>query len=944
MDRSRLPFLAFALLLSGASGLTLQVAWSDRLSVVLGAGDVAIAAVVAATMGGLALGAWLGGSFAGGGRPGIGYAAAELAVAGGALLVPALAHVVGFAESALVAAGGSPSAPGWIVFEGLGAIALLLLPATAMGAALPLLSPALGIDPERRGLGVLYAINTLGAAGGAAVASFWLLPAFGLASTERLAAGGHAAAGGLVLLLISARSPRAVRAPRGGAAPPLLLVALTLSSVASFVLEMLWSRLLAYLLGSALSGFGAMLALFLLGLALGAGAASHRSLAARPLASFVAVQGLAALAGGLAFLALGTGSALLPTSGVTLESRLLFAGALLLPLTLLLGAGVPLAFRAAAERGAAGAFAVGQILAASTVGAVAGVALGSFVLLPKAGFEGTARAAALLGLAAALAAALALPGRRRAAGGRSGPVVAGGVGLAGVALILLLPLERPDALLRRVAFGAFLSERGPLLFVEAGSSATVVVVDRGAGWRLATNGLPESLVLPPGARRGRLATAFGLGNLGSAARPGARTLFMVGLGGGVALETIPPGIERLRVAEIEPAVVAANRRLAPLRARDPLADSRLEIVSADARALLRRDRSRWELVVSQPSHPWTAAGAHLYCREFFELVHDRLTPDGVFVQWMGLAFLDAALLRELTATLLATFQELEVVQLDSGSLLFLGSDATLDPKPNAILPGGPDLWAEIGILDRGELADARILDTAGARRFAGDAPLLSENRNRLRFATAAADFRGLDPAALVELLAAHDPFAADADAPKRLRRLTERGFPVRARSLARRLEISVETADSEVKDDAVPRVIAAGRQAQAAGDRFALEKLTAALEAIPAGHVLGREAVLLRAQTLLLRREPQAAATAAALLARSLGQQASARELLVAAEAEMAAGNFRAARGLLDEVSSAYRHGAPAELRRAYGRLPEALLPFEDDRLEADVDSAARHP
>lgn len=961
MSPSRLSLLALALLFSGASGLTLQVAWSDRLSVVLGAGEVAIAAVVAATMGGLALGARLGGRFAAGRRPGIGYAAAELTVAAGALLVPALGRLVGAAESTLVASGWSATAPGWMLFEALAAIALLLLPATAMGAALPLLAPALGSDAERRGLGALYAVNTFGAAGGALAASFWLLPALGLEATERLAAAGHATAG-LLVLAVCARARRAERESGGGGAPAPLLAALAIASVASFVLEMLWSRLLTYLLGSSLAGFGAMLSLFLLGLALGAGVASVSRIAARPLASFVALQAFAALVSALAYLALSQSAARLPPEGAALGTRLLLAGALLLPLTFLLGAGVPLAFRAAAASGAAGPLAAGQILAASTVGAVAGVTLGSFVLLPKVGFEGTARAAALLALAAAVTAALGHSWHRRAAEWRSRPFVAGGVGLAGFAgavLLLLLPLERPDALLRRVAFGAFGSERGPLLSVEAGSSATVVAVDRGGGWRLATNGLPESLILPPGARRGRLATAFGLGNLGSAARPAARSLFMVGLGGGVALETIPPAIQRLRVAEIEPAVVAANRLLAPQRARDPLADSRLEIVPADARALLRRDPARWEIVVSQPSHPWTAAGAHLYSREFFALVRDRLTPDGVFVQWMGLGFLDAQLLRELTATLIDTFRAVEVVQLDPGSLLFLASDAELGLARPEALPGDPAHWAEIGIHHRGELADARLLDDAGARRFALGAPLLSENRNRLRFATAAPGFRGLEPAELVELLAPFDPFGAGADAPLRLRRLVERGFPARAEGLARRLG-STSTNDEEraavelvrrrgelergaaipsaAASDPTARRIVAGWRAHAEGDRFALEALSSELETIPAAHPLGREAHLLRAQTLMLRRQPAAAASAAALLERTLGPRASPRELLLAAEAEMAAGNFRAARGLLDEVASVHRRTSPPELVRAYGRLPEPLRPFDDGDVAENPD------
>jgi spermidine synthase len=50
---------------------------------------------------------------------------------------------------------------------------------------------------------------------------------------------------------------------------------------------------------------------------------------------------------------------------------------------------------------------------------------------------------------------------------------------------------------------------------------------------------------------------------------------------------------------------------------------------------------RWDAIVSQPSHPWTAGASHLYTREFSALVHSRLSPGGVFVQWIGAAFVDA---------------------------------------------------------------------------------------------------------------------------------------------------------------------------------------------------------------------------------------------------------------------------------------------------------------
>ena len=72
----------------------------------------------------------------------------------------------------------------------------------------------------------------------------------------------------------------------------------------------------------------------------------------------------------------------------------------------------------------------------------------------------------------------------------------------------------------------------------------------------------------------------------------------------------------------------------------------------DARGALRLTDRRYDAIVSQPSHPWTAGASHLYTREFMQLAHDHLNSGGVFVQWMNVIFMDEDLLRSLTATLL----------------------------------------------------------------------------------------------------------------------------------------------------------------------------------------------------------------------------------------------------------------------------------------------------
>ena len=88
------------------------------------------------------------------------------------------------------------------------------------------------------------------------------------------------------------------------------------------------------------------------------------------------------------------------------------------------------------------------------------------------------------------------------------------------------------------------------------------------------------------------------------------------------------------MVEIEPEVVVANRQLAAQRRKDPLADPRVSLHVNDARnTLLLLEPGTLDAVVAQASHPWTAAASHLYTREFFSLVNERLTDGGVFVQW-----------------------------------------------------------------------------------------------------------------------------------------------------------------------------------------------------------------------------------------------------------------------------------------------------------------------
>ena len=236
---------------------------------------------------------------------------------------------------------------------------------------------------------------------------------------------------------------------------------------------------------------------------------------------------------------------------------------------------------------------------------------------------------------------------------------------------------------------------------------------------------------------------------------------MVGLGGGVVLEGIPKSIETLHVVELEAEVVTANELIGKRRSDDPLLNDHLELAVNDARNALRLTARKYDAVVSQPSHPWTAGASHLFTREFFALVRSRLKEDGVFVQWMNAEFLDESLLRQLAATLLAEFENVRIYQPSPLALHFIASNGPIEIERQQQVSGRPLIddplhYGRNGINGVENIAAALLVDEQGARDLAGEMKPITDDDNRM-----AVDSNvlatGLGVQRLTEITAAVDP-------------------------------------------------------------------------------------------------------------------------------------------------------------------------------------------
>jgi spermidine synthase len=160
-----------------------------------------------------------------------------------------------------------------------------------------------------------------------------------------------------------------------------------------------------------------------------------------------------------------------------------------------------------------------------------------------------------------------------------------------------------------------------------------------------------------------------------------RNGLVVGFASGVSVGSILQSpIQSLECVELEPATVDGSRFFEHVNNR-PLDDPRMRLIIDDARTYLRVTPNRYDIIVSEPSHPWVPGVANLFTKEFFTLGGDRLSQDGVFVQWVQIYQLSTESLRSVLATFHDVFPNVQVFRVEGASkgkdLILIGSKTPL---------------------------------------------------------------------------------------------------------------------------------------------------------------------------------------------------------------------------------------------------------------------------
>lgn len=722
--------------LSGAAALILQVLWTRMLGLVFGATALAVSTTLTAFMGGLALGAFLGGRIAPKlKRPLLAFALLETAVGAYGLLVPGLLSWMPEVQQLMGASLGE-SFIGYSLVRFIVVGLVLLLPTTAMGATLPILSEGvvkIGRDVASK-VGELYSANTFGAVAGAFFAGFVLIPSFGIQFTVYFAAaidlivalfvlGLWRAAGGDRFLLSAARAgtPDEVLALLEPVEvedvtrvnQKLALLAFALSGAAAMALEVLWSRAVGVVIGASTYAFTLILVTFLLGLSVGAAWMTRRvDRVKRPVLWLAWVQ---VLVGALAVA--GTNlvdrmphllHAAARSEDVTMTfiyfANFAISALVMLPATLVLGAVMPLVVRILAPHGAdhAGPI-VGRAYSLNTLGAILGSFAGGFILLPLFGVQSGLKIAA--GTSVLVGVALAFSTRPL-------PKVALGVAGLAAALIAVEPTWNVPAwtsglfrfYLARSVYSEGWEWSGKLLYHRDGIATTVTVEgsEEGPGVSLKVNGKVDASDV------GDMPTQILSGLLPILVHPPAKKVLVIGYGSGVTPGAVLEApVERVDLVEIEEAVLEASNRFFSHVNNKPFEDPRFFPHVDDGRNFLLTRERTYDVIISEPSNPWMTGASSLFTTDFFNIAKSRLAEDGVFLQWLQLYELSTENVEALFSTFRSVFPHTVVLTPSprSNDTLVLGSRRPIQFDRDNLLRvlDDPKLRAE---LTRAEIAAA----------------------------------------------------------------------------------------------------------------------------------------------------------------------------------------------------------------------------------------------
>ncbi|MDZ4164927.1 MAG: fused MFS/spermidine synthase, partial [Smithellaceae bacterium] len=703
------PLIYLSVFVTGSAGLIYQVTWQKYLQRLLGSDNIATAIILGVFLGGLSLGYYLCGILTTRIRNHLrAYAVLELIIGGWCLLFP-----VFFDQINALSASWGFHYPFWIIIQGMIASFILMgIPTICMGGTIPFLTRALTTHLAKATAvnSLVYAVNTAGAFAGALLAGFYLIPAYGLPLTIM----GASLINILTFLFFYGISKyrnnfNLEDPPAADSHPPqpppaaesdghisvfALYATAFLSGFYVMTLENVFIRLAALSFGSSSYSFSLIISIFIFCIAVGSFFVSRLRVIR---ANYLFINQLA-IALGLAAIYLGLDSMpyLAHLIRISFQSNmagfwsyylalfLILLTILFLPVSLM-GATLPLIFHGLRRDMATLGKHAGYIFSCNTLGSLLGSLAGGVLLFSLFDIPAVYLVAVMLAALSALLLATRL--------GRNYLLPAGAL----LSLILIMLITSPFYDKSHFKLGTFRStgvldfsfagpkvffekfSLGRMIFYRDGVTATVSVLEDNRedregrkGKAIIVNGKSDSHTI------GDTHTLKLLAHLPLLLSQRIEDVLIIGMGTGVTAgeATLYPEVKRIDVAEISPQVIEAQAHFRDFN-RDLLKDSRVSIMLGDALRIMTRSEKKWDVIISEPSNPWTAGVDQLFTREFYRKAKGQLQENGLFLQWLHLYSADMKMLGMVFNTLQQEFPHIRVFFGNPKDLLILASSSPL---------------------------------------------------------------------------------------------------------------------------------------------------------------------------------------------------------------------------------------------------------------------------
>lgn len=639
-------------LISGAAGLIYEIVWQRLLELYFGVTMISVALIVAAYMAGLGIGSLIGGRIARDLQNTLLlYGLLEIGIALFGFLSPKIIVWIGQATA------GSPYILVFLI-----SFALLLIPTTLMGMTLPLLTQSFVDRVEISGqiIGLLYGINTLGAAFGAVLSGYVLIGFYGLEGAIYVAVLLNGIVG-LCAFVLSRWQVNSVVEPESKQRPSTRVATwgyqtiLLSSFLVGFIglgFEMLWIRVLMIVNKNTAYSFPSILFIFLLGLALGGYFWGRKADASsNPVDLFCKIELAGAAVAAFTFLLFGLSLEFNPPwienffetqkpispfvkirQEIFFSKRVLLANlwsyflpilTLVLPASLIMGGGLPVLDRISIHNPLVSGRRVGDIHLANIIGSVAGALVISFLLLSTLGSEWTLKLLILLTFLFPAFYFLDKAGKRSIT--RSDFSL---IPLCLIALIGIFLLPRRGEFYHRL----YSSGTGQdVVISESGDSVLALTYEpesarqRGIFW---IGGEVNSFFPPTGVYESRALVCAG------ASKP--KRILIIGFGGGYSTlfyKSIPD-VEEIEVVELLGDIAPFLTRNVD-SARLTLNDPRITYLVDDGRRYLSAfPEEKFDLISIDPLREHTAGHNNLYSEEALKIYQSHLTSNGVLCAWM----------------------------------------------------------------------------------------------------------------------------------------------------------------------------------------------------------------------------------------------------------------------------------------------------------------------